>query len=76
MTTLSTLPRYKVDDKYEVEYDPDDNDYPTFVYRHGKPWAKHDDLFTMNFHAAMHYRILELTTKIRELNALLETKQP
>jgi hypothetical protein len=49
-----------IDDKWSVEYDPENNDSPGRVLRHGEP----HNAVTMdsNFQRAMFYRLLEIET--------------
>lgn len=50
----------RIDEKYSIDYDPDQNDRPVLVRRGGQPWADWDVIAGhRNFFAAMFYALLE-----------------
>lgn len=49
----------KVDDKWSIQYDPDKNDRPLTVMRHGEAHDPNGDVFLNNFILALFYALLE-----------------
>lgn len=51
----------KINDKFDIEYDPQNNDLPVAVYRNGELWkAAAEILLVMNnLGTALWYKVLE-----------------
>ena len=53
-----TTKMLRIDDKFSIMYDPNDNDRPTHVFRYGEVHSQFD-FFTPNYVTAMFYALLE-----------------
>ena len=68
-----TLPVLKIDEKWSVEYHPDDNDRPGTLLRHGEP-AVHQSTFWDNAVVAMFYALLQRDEQIKRLGDMVHER--
>ena len=55
----------KVNDKWTVLYDPDNNDRPSIVMRFNREHVANSEVFKNNFVFAMFYALLKLNTALK-----------
>jgi chromosome segregation ATPase len=59
-----------IDEKYSVDYDPDNNDMPTHFLRHGDGWKTWDEIAQhSNVTLAMFYALLRYQVSVEQLTA-------
>ena len=68
-----SLPVLKIDEKWSVEYHPDDNDRPGTLLRHGAP-AVHQSTFWDNAVVAMFYALLQRDEQIKRLGDMVHER--
>jgi hypothetical protein len=63
----------KVDEKWSIEYDPEDNDRPKRLLRYGEDFAGYTP-FVLNHVVAMFYALLEQDEQIKELGDMIHKR--